>query len=175
MTNTTENFALRGVLKIVVRDAATGAIKRTQVINNQITYLFATILTELVCQRSTDPAPLQDALYSMRMGTGTNQPTRSDVNLQAYVIGYALPDVNKVTLAPGEITLIATMPSTDGNGSTFSEAGLFSGGTAMSTSDTPGTAPGTTRMIARQVYSPIAKTSAVTIDFSWTLLFNPTP
>jgi hypothetical protein len=175
MLNYSDTYPLRGILKITVRDAVTGAAKRTHVINNQITYNFATLLTELVCQRSSDPPSVQDMLYSMRMGSGTTQPTRADINLQAYVIGYSLPDVNKVTIAPGEITLIATMPSTDGNGTVFSEAGIFSAGTAMSTSDTPGTAPGTTRMLARQIYPGISKSSAVTIDYSWSLLFQATP
>jgi hypothetical protein len=170
-----DGLPMRGILQVVVRDAVTGGIKRKHQLFNQITYNMANLLVELVCQRATDPAPLQDQIYSLRLGSGTTQPTRSDISLQSPIGGYVIGDSGKVTLAPGEVTLIITIPSGDLNSQNISEAGLFSGGTAQSTSDTPGTAPGTTRLLARQIFPTIAKTSAITVDVSWTLLYQATP
>ncbi len=57
----------------------------------------------------------------------------------------------------------------------FREAALFTAGAAPSTSDVPGTTPGVTRMIARQIHPDVPKTSAISVDFSWTLAFTATP
>jgi hypothetical protein len=166
---------MRGTIEMVVRDARTRKPIRRQAIRNKITFLAADVLVELIAQRATDPTALGDAIYSMRMGTSTNQPSRSDINLGAFVFGVALGDVGKVTIAQGEISFIATLESGDANGHTLTEAGLFTGGTAFSTSDTPGTTPGTTRLFAHQVYPGIAKSSAIVIDYSWTISFTATP
>lgn len=160
---------------MIVRDATTRAPIRRVAIRNKITYLAAEVLVELIAQRASDPAPLGDAIYSMRMGTSTTQPTRADINLGAFAVGIAIGDVGKVTIAQGEISFIATLESGVGNGFTLTEAGLFTGGTAFSVSDTPGTTPGTTRMFAHQVYPGIAKSSAIVIDYSWTISFTATP
>jgi len=170
-----DGIPMRGTLKVTVRDARTGKVIRCMEKRNKITFLAANILVELMAQRATDPAPLGDAVYSMRMGTSTVQPQRSDTNLGAFVIGKVIGDAGKVNGAPGEIIYIATLESGDANGSTLSEAGLFTGGTTFSASDTPGTAPGDTRMVAHQVYNGIAKTSAITVDYSWTLSFTASP
>jgi hypothetical protein len=166
---------MRGTIEMVVRDARTRKPLRRVAIRNKITFLAADVLVELIAQRSTDPVPGKDLIYSMRMGTSTAQPTRSDVNLGAFAFGVALGDVGKVTIAQGEISFIATLESGDANGFTLSEAGLFTAGAASSVSDTPGTTPGSTRMFAHQVYPGIAKTSAITIDYTWTISFTATP
>jgi hypothetical protein len=175
MIHPADSFPLRGILKVTARDAKTGAVKRTYTLANQVTYNMANLLVELVCQRSSDPAPLQDQIYSLRLGSGTVQPTRSDINLQSYVGGYVIGDAGKVSAGVGEITFIISVPSTDLNGQNLSEAGLVSGGAARSTSDTPGTAPGATRLLARQIFPTIAKTSSIQVDVSWTLLYQATP
>jgi hypothetical protein len=166
---------MMGTIVAVVRDAKTGSVKRRMTIRNKITYLAADILVELIAQRASDPAPAQDQIYSMRMGTSTTPASRSDTNLGAFVIGKVIGDTGKVNGAPGEISFIATLESGDANGYTLSEAGLFTAGTAMSTSDTPGTAPGTTRLFAHQIYPGIPKTSGVVIDYTWTIAFTATP
>jgi len=166
---------MRGTIEMVVRDARTRKPLRRIAIRNKIMYLAADVLVELLAQRATDPAPLGDAIYSMRMGTSTTQPTRADTNLGAFAFGVALGDVGKVTIAQGAISFVATLESGDANGNTLTEAGLFTGGTAFSVSDTPGTTPGTTRMFAHQVYAGIAKSSAIVIDYSWTISFTSSP
>jgi hypothetical protein len=170
-----DGIPMRGTLCVTVKDAKTGAVIRRVEKRNKITYLAADLLIELICQRSTDPTALGDAIYSMRMGTSTVQPQRSDTNLGAFVIGKTIGDAGKVNGAVGEVTFIATLEAADGNGNTLSEAGLFTGGSAFSTSDSPGTTPGTTRLFAHQIYSGIPKTSLVTVDYSWTISFVASP
>ncbi len=166
---------MMGTIVATVRSAKTGKVLKRIKIRNKITYLAADILVELIAQRATDPLPAQDLVYSMRMGSSNTAAQRSDTNLGAFTIGKVIGDVGKVTGGPGEITFIATLDSGDANGTTLREAGLFTAGTAPSTSDTPGTAPGVTRMVARQVYPDIPKTAAVVVDYSWTIAFTATP
>lgn len=166
---------MRGTIEMTVRDATTRKAIRHVTIRNKITFLAADILVELIAQRSTDPTPSKDLIYSMRMGTSSIQPTRADTNLGAFAFGVALGDVGKITIAQGEISFIATLEAGDANGNTLTEAGLFTAGASPSVSDTPGVLPGVTRMFAHQVYPGIAKTSSVTVDYSWTISFTSTP
>lgn len=161
-----------GTLRITTRDAITRRVIRTHTIRNKITFLTADVLVELLAQRTTDPVPARQLIHSMRMGTSNTPAARSDTNLGAHVIGVALADVNKVTGVPGELQLVATLESGDGNGNTFREAGLFTAGASPSTSDAPGTTPGSTRMLARQIYPDIPKTVSIVIDYSWTIAFT---
>jgi hypothetical protein len=170
-----EGIPMMGTISMWIRDAKTGLLLRRQTIRNKITFLAADVLVELIAQRTTDPAPARDLVYSMRMGSSNTAATRSDTNLGAFLIGKSMVDVNKITGAPGEINFITTLDAGDANGSTLREAGLFTAGASPSTSDTPGTTPGTTRMIARQVYPDVPKTSAIVVDYSWTIAFTATP
>lgn len=164
-----------GRVGLTIRDARTYEVCCRYEIRNKITFLAADLLAELIAQRTTDPAPARNLVYSMRMGSSNTAAQRSDTNLGAFVIGKVLGDVGKVTGAPGEIQFVTTLDSGDANGSTLREAALFTAGTALSTSDTPGTTPGSTRMIARQVFPDVPKTSSVVVDFSWTIAFTAIP
>lgn len=168
---------MRGTLCVTVRDAQTREVQKRLEIRNKITYLAADVLVELLAQRTppTDPLPAQGRVYSMRMGTSNTAAARSDTNLGAFAVGKVIPDVGKVTGAPGEITFTVTLESGDGNGYTLREAGLFTAGPSPSESDVPGTGTGDTRMIARQVYPDVPKTAAIVIDYSWTIAFTATP
>jgi hypothetical protein len=169
------DIPMMGTIDITVRDARTReAIKHLR-IRNKITFLAADVLVELLAQRTTDPVPGRDLVYSMRMGSSNTAASRADTNLGAFVIGKVLGDVGKVNGAPGEIQFVATLESGDANGTTLREAGLFTAGAAPSASDVPGTTPGVTRMIARQVYPDIPKTIAVIVDYSWTIAFTAVP
>lgn len=172
---------MMGTISMVIRDAKTRNVLRRTTIRNKITYLAADVLVELIAQRATDPLATYDQIYSMRMGSSNTAATRADTNLGAYVIGKVIGDVGKVTGAPGEMKFIATLDSGDANGTTLREAGLFTAGSpiispgAPSTSNTPGTAAGATRMFARQVYPDIPKTAAIVVDYSWTIAFTAVP
>lgn len=166
---------MMGTISMVIRDAKTRRVKRRLTIRNKITYLAADVLVELIAQRTTDPAPAQDLVYSLRVGTSNTAASRSDINLGSFVFGTALVDVNKITGGPGELSFVATLESGDANGVTLAEAGLFTAGVSPSVSNSPGINPGDTRMIARQVYPGIPKTSAIVIDYSWTISFTAVP
>jgi hypothetical protein len=173
--NAVNGIPMMGTVAITVRDAKTRRVKQRIKIRNKITFLAADLLVELIAQRTTDPAAASGLIYSMRMGTSNTAAARSDTNLGSFAIGKVLGDVGKVTGAPGEIQFIATLDTGDANGFTLREAGLFTAGLAPSTSDAPGTAPGDTRLFARQVYPDIPKTAAVVVDYSWTIAFTAVP
>lgn len=160
-----------GTLRIAIRDAKTRRIKRRITIKNKITYLAADVLVELIAQRAGEVAT-RCVIYSMRMGTSNTAATRADTNLGAFVHGVSLVDVNKITGAPGELQFLATLETGDANGNTLREAGLFTAGPTPSTSNAPGTGTGATRLFARQTYPDIPKTSAIVIDYSWTIAFT---
>lgn len=172
---TSEGLPMMGTISMVIRDATTRRVKKRITIRNKITYLAADVLVELIAQRATDPVPGKDLIYSMRMGSSNTAAARSDTNLGAFVIGKVIGDVGKVTGAPGEIKFIATLEAADANGFTLREAGLFTAGATPGTSNAPGTAPGVTRMFARQVYPDIPKTIAIVVDYTWTIAFTAVP
>jgi hypothetical protein len=166
---------MMGTISMVVRSAKTGRVLKRLTIRNKITFLAADVLVELIAQRSSDPAPGRNFVYSMRMGSSNTTAARSDINLGAYTIGKVIGDVGKVTGAPGEIKFITTLGSGDANGTTLREAGLFTAGATPSTSNTPGATPGSTRMIARQVYPDVPKSASIVVDYSWTIAFTAIP
>lgn len=169
-----DGIPMRGDLTVTVKDAATRETKRRIEIRNKITFLAADVLVELLAQRTTDPTPARGRVFSMRMGSSNTPASRADTNLGAFVVGKALADVNKVTGVPGELEFVVTLEAADGNGETLCEAGLFTAGSAgsPSPSDAAGTAPGTPRMIARQIHPPIPKTVSITIEYSWRIAFT---
>jgi hypothetical protein len=180
-----DGIKMRGDLRIIVRDSATGRRLRTIEIRNKITFLAADVLVELLAQRATDPQPpgfpiaaapvkTPNELFSMRMGSSNVPASRADTNLGAFVVGKQLLDVNKVTGVPGELELIASLGAADANGVTLQEAGLFTRGSALapSPSDPPGTVPGQPRLFARQIHPAIPKSTAISLDYSWRIGFS---
>jgi hypothetical protein len=160
---------MRGVLTIHVREVATGRVLRTIVKKNTITFDAGNVMRSLIAQRVSDPAPAELQMGSMRFGTSSTTPTRYDTNLLAEVpaVRKELTDVKKVSGITGEISFQATILSTEGNGSTFCEAALFTRGTFWS--DSVG---GTLQMFSRQIHSSIAKTAAISLDYNWTIQFT---
>ena len=174
-----DGIPMKGVLTVITRDAVTGKQLRRCEIRNKITFGAADTLVELWAQRTTDQPPLQNRIYSMRMGTADTVASRAHINLGAGVIGVQLTDVNKVTGIAGELQLIAILSASDANGYTLQEAGLFTQGNNPSPNPVgtsvvvdPVGATGTPRMVARQVHPPIPKTAAITIEYQWRLAFT---
>jgi hypothetical protein len=174
MNGLIDGIKMRGRLIVTVRDGLTGRMLKRIDIRNKITFLAADLLVELLAQRGTDPPPLQDSMFSMRMGSSNTPASRADSNLGAFVIGVQLNDVNKVTGVPGELQFLATLATTDANGNTLQEAGLFTRGSAGSPtpSDAPGTAPGNPRLFARQIHPPVVKTVAISVEYDWRIAFT---
>ena len=171
-----DGIPMRGDLTILVRSAITGKQIRRIAIRNKITFLAADVLVEMLAQRAADPLPAYDQVWSMRMGLSNTAASRSDQNLGAFAIGKQLLDVNKITGVPGELEFTATLESTDSNGVTLQEAGLFTRGSAPAptASDPPASPPipGGVRLFARQTHPAIPKTSAIVLEYSWRIAFT---
>lgn len=175
MSNSTQlvtTVPMRGDLTIKVKDASTGTLIRTIEIRNKITFLAADVLVELIAQRATDPTVGNQKMYTMRMGTSNTAASRSDTNLGAPVIGKVLNDINKITGLAGELEFTATLDTTEANGNTLQEAGLFTKGAGTGTLDAPGTTGAVPRLFARQTHPPIPKTAALTLEYSWRVAFT---
>jgi len=159
-----------GTLVIRVREAGSGRLIKTLAKRNTITYNAGDIVRAMLAQRATDPAAGNYALGSMRFGTSATAPTRYDTDLLAEVgsTRQRLIDAKKVDGVTGELTLQATLGTSEGNGNTLQEAALFTLG-AANWDDPVG---GTLLMFSRQVHAAVAKTVAITLDYNWTLQFT---
>lgn len=160
---------MRGILTIHVRDARTGAVLRTIVKRNTITYDAGDIVRGLLAQRATDHPVAELQLRSMRFGTSNTPPTRHDTNLLSEIVTVRreLTDVKKVNGVSGEISLRATMEASAGNGYTYREAGLFTKGPTWNSD-----VGGSLQCFSRQIHAAIEKTSAVSLEYDWTLQFT---
>jgi hypothetical protein len=159
-----------GTLTIRVRDARTGRQLRVLQKRNTITFAAGDLVRSLLAQRATDPAPAQYQFGSMRFGTDNTTPTRAQTDLIGEVVGIRkeLTDGQKVDGVSGEITLDASILSTEGNGNTFQEAGVFTLGAGTYDANQGGTL----KMFSRQVHAPLAKTTGIIFDYSWTFQFT---
>jgi hypothetical protein len=93
-------------------------------------------------------------LTHFAIGTSATAPTLADVALGAQVYRDTL-----TARTPGATQLICSyyLPTTQGNGSTIREVGLFNAATGPT-------------MYARAVLtSPVVKTASITVIFTWTL------
>lgn len=165
-----DRLKLTGTLVVHVRQGDGGPIIRTVTKRNTITFSASDLMRQLVAQRTTDDPPDHWMLASMRFGTSTVTPSRYDTNLHAEdpAIRKQLTDAKKINGLTGELLLQATLDTTEGNGDTLSEAGLFTLGAGV-WSDPVG---GSLQLFARQVHGAIAKTSSISLDYNWTLQFT---
>lgn len=163
---------MRGVLSIHVRDARTGRILRSIHKKNTITNQAGDVLRALIAQRTTDPAASRYAIGSMRFGTSSVVATQADTDLLAEVstIRKELDDTAKTNGVSGEIVFQATLETTDGNGSTLREVGLFTTGVSWVGDVDPATAD--VFLFARQVHAAVEKTSALTLEYNWAIQFT---
>jgi hypothetical protein len=159
-----------GTLTIRVRDARTGRQLRVIQKRNTITFEAGDIVRAMLAQRATDPSPTEYKFGSMRFGTDNTTAIRSQTDLITEVIGLRkeLTDGQKVDGISGEISLDATIESTEGNGNTFQEAGVFTIGSGTYDANVGGTV----KMFSRQTHAPLAKTSAIAFDYTWTFQFT---
>ena len=160
-----------GTLTIHAIDVRTGNVVWSFHKRNTITYDASNMVRSLLAQRTppADPAPAEYSWGSMRFGTSGTAPTRYDTDLLAE-IGTArkqLTDDKKVNGITGEITLQATLDVGDANGYTLREAGVFSFGTTWDAD-----VGGTLKMFSRQVHPAYEKTSALRLEYGWTMQFT---
>lgn len=170
--STQSKFKMEGRLQIVVRDAS-GRPTYFWAQPNKIVFGAADVVLALLCQRTADypgglPAQIaNDQIYSMRMGTSATPAQRSDQNLGVPIIGKVIGNANKITTIPGEVAFVTTLETTDANGFTLQEAGLFTRGSGTGAMDAPGISVVTPRLFARQAHPPIPKTNAISLEYTW--------
>lgn len=166
----TSRFKMKGTLIIHVKDAD-GRLIRTVHKRNTITYNAGDAVRALLAQRTTDPAATELALGSMRFGMSNTAATRYDLDLLNEAVGarQELDDSHKVNGVSGELSLQATLGTGDANGlpNPLQEAGLFTRGTVWNNN-----VGGNLKLWARQVHAPILKSSAISLDYNWTLQFT---
>ena len=98
----------------------------------------------------------QTATTQFKVGTGTNTPATTDTDLQTpvltkvFVAGYPIFDITNK-----KVTVRGFISSTEANGSSLTETGEFN-------TDTP------FKMISRDVYPLISKTSSDELAYLWT-------
>ena len=158
-----------GILYIKVRDVASGKVIRTICKRNSITYDAGNIVRQLLSQRATDALAVELQLGSMRFGTDSTPAARTDTGLYNEISATRgqLTDDAKLDGGAGEITLHAVMESGVGNGNTYREAGLFTRGPAWDSE-----VGGSLMCWARQIHPAVEKSSAIALEYDWTLQFT---
>ena len=171
----TTGIPFRGDLAVTRRDARTGRVIAFWEKKNVITFGAGNLLTYLLAPNVALGATIQQEsqIKSMRFGTSSVVPQRSDTALGAEAVVAAVPvriqltDTDRVIGASGTVEFTAILDGSTGNGVTYREAGLFSRGTA----DDPQTTTGAT-MFSRQIYPDQPKTSAVELEYRWRITFS---
>jgi len=146
---------------------------------NQITNDGRNVVLDLLSQMPTDPPegsatqqhPEYCQLWSLSVGQGTTPPTIVDSELEDPVwTGVFSPRSTEVAfnsaLGLYLIQITKTLTVDDANGYDLSEAGIFTRGNQNDPDDPEILYR---RMYARQTFSPIHKTSEMTIEFDWKL------
>ncbi len=180
-----ENAALWGDFGLQVFDHSTGVPQRKLRIRkkNQITNQGRIALLNLMrpgpYATAADPTDaavqLENRVWSLAVGTNNTPPTINDDDTtmsQAWISSFFFP----VPSGGSECTIVATPPNSyylsvsktlatgDANGYTLTEAGIFTRGD----NDNPSSAVGQS-LYARQIHSPIIKTSSMSIQYDWQL------
>lgn len=136
-------------------------------------------LTVLYLLRQSLLTPIQmnpnyAQLWSLSAGTNATPPAVSDTGLYdpQWTLAYGVSDamIYVQTVPTYEILISVVMPTTDGIGITFQEAGLFTRGSL----DDPSTLiPPLWESIpfrvlfARQIHPPVLKSGIMTLEYAW--------
>ena len=96
-------------------------------------------------------ALVDDTITEVVMGTGTTAAALTDSVLASSVIDKA---VTNDTAIAGQIVYSGSLTVAEGNGSSFTEAGLRDAAE---------------KLVCRRVHSAISKTSSFQLDYTWTI------
>jgi len=165
-----DQLGLRGILRVRVYDVATGKRLQHEEKRNLVCKGAKEALVRLIAQASihggspTNVDFEETKLWAIYAGTGTALPDVEDTELDTVAFKKECVQPIAFSILDGEATLQMTIESGEGNGNTFQEAGLFSRGD----NDDPN-AGGITGvlMYARQLHGAIAKTSGISIEYTW--------
>ena len=155
--NVSQGIKVRGRVKITVHDHSTGL--DTVVYNgpNLIVNNGLTVFGQLLAQVAV--IPTNNKITSIKFGTDSTAAAAAQTN----IIGSLIIQKNISTYTedvggtPGVVAFELTLDTTEGNGSTINEIGLF---TANST------------MVARRVTPAIPKTNLISVSVEWRLTFT---
>lgn len=176
--NFRDYFVGKGALRVRVIREADKRVLRTIAIPNQVCVGAQDAVQRLLTQ--TDPSDASECeLWSIWCGVDGTAPAPGDLQL-AETGAPGAANFRKVFDAPptinlGGVTGLLQVQMTmlggggsEGDGFTYVEAGLFTQGpNADPTLVTPGIGVGNARMVARQVHAMIAKTAAISIEYTW--------
>lgn len=175
MTVFSQPLPLRGDLQIIRRNAYTREIQSIWEKKNVITYAGTDALIKLMAPNSAlgEQAQMENQIRSMRFGTNSTLPQRTDTNLMNEGIVGGVPirvelgDSARILGAAGTVDFIATLAADMGNGLIYREAGLFTRGTADNPQQTSGSV-----LFSRQVYPDQPKNASVELEFRWRITFT---
>lgn len=148
---------VRGDMRVIVKDAVTLEVIRRFEIRNTITYLALGALARLIAQNTYTLTDYK--VTTLRLGTGTTPPAKTDVALDTQVFSIALTDGMRLvtTTGPYELKILTTLGSGDANGNTLTEAGVF-----LTNGD----------LFCRQIHPAVPKTGALVVDYDWRISFT---
>lgn len=159
-----ESLKFKGEIAITVRDARTGEVIRQIRKSNLTCKGMRESVLRLLAQNTAPDDYDKTKLWAIYCGTGTTPPTIDDTALEAVGFKKVVETPISINLGSGYLTVQMTMESGEGNGLTFTEAGLCTKGDGT----LGGVAEGVL-LTARQVHGAIAKTAAMSLEYTWTI------
>ena len=156
-----QHIGVRGDIEIKVLDGETRQVLRQIDVRNLIVTNGLLVIGNLL-KGYVNPADVPQLTW-LFVADGTTPPTPGDTNL-ASPNTVQCPLVTTVDVVGSKLTVAcaAQLETTQGNGLTISEAGLFVESPSLASSG----------MIARQVFTGIAKTSAIALQLTWRITFT---
>lgn len=148
-----------GMTVYEVKDGQRRVLRRIQK-KNQIVNDGREVMLQLLGQMATGVLPDDNQIWSLSAGTGGIPPVITDTALYAPVWSGVFtilpPEIAIIALPPStfEVQTTKTIPTTDANGTTLQEAGIF-------------TKSG--KMYCRQTHPPILKLNTIQIVYDWRL------
>lgn len=150
-----ENLSMKGVYQFVVRDAASGRIKRVYNYEN----IVPTVGRTMIANNLTDATPDNTMLAThVALGSGTNSPANSDTQLQTETYRNA---VASKTNASNVAYISGFFNATETSG-TYREAAIFCNGTGSAN----------TGILLSRVAINVTKTTSETLTLDWTLTIS---
>lgn len=150
-----------------VKDGQARVVRRIQK-KNQVVNDAREVMLQLLAQDATAIPAVQNKIWSLSVGVVGTPPQITDTGLlgEVWASAFAFPAECAITaLSPTfEIVVNKTLPTTEANGNTLREAGIFTRGTL----DDPYTSANR-RMYCRQTHSPIEKVATMQIVYDWRL------
>lgn len=148
-----------GRVILTLRKARTSELVQRMESTNTIVGDGLEALLYLITQNTTEPAPANFAISSLRLGTGTTPSTQADKSLESEVYAVNFGTSEKLVVpASREVIFTHVLGSSEGNGYRYSEAGLAMRDASL---------PTFSKLFARFVHPPYDKISGVEATYEW--------